>query len=74
MKLAEENPNLFDVVVLRPGGIVADDGLVAKASETGAVRVSELALALVNVCLNPPAKKILENADAIANAKENSQH
>ena len=55
----------FDVVVLRPGGVVADGSIVANVSSSYVVDLSHLSGGLVNACVRPPTDKIVENADII---------
>ncbi|KAJ9611168.1 hypothetical protein H2200_004351 [Cladophialophora chaetospira] len=64
LDIAEENPDVFDTLVLRPGGVTPDANvLLAKIAGVmvPVVPVSQLAKALVRVCINPPQDKVVEN-------------
>ena len=64
LDIAEANPEVFETVVLRPGGVTPDASvLLTKIAGlmTPVVPVSQLAKALVLACIDPPQDKIIEN-------------
>lgn len=68
LDLAEANPQTFNTIVLRPGGVLPDDSVVLKTIAsvmTPVVAVSVLARALVRAFVEPPANTIIENDEIL---------
>jgi hypothetical protein len=64
LDIAAANPDVFEAVVLRPGGVTPDASVLLTQIAglvTPVVPVSLLAKALVRACVHPPKEKVVEN-------------
>ncbi|KIW89323.1 uncharacterized protein Z519_10177 [Cladophialophora bantiana CBS 173.52] len=68
LDIAEDSRDVFQAIVLRPGGVVPDGSvLLGKIASlmTPVVPLSQLAKALVESCINPPSEKVIENREIL---------
>ncbi|OAP65343.1 hypothetical protein AYL99_01315 [Fonsecaea erecta] len=68
LDLAMANPDVFEAIVLRPGGIVPDDSVLFRkfvSFMTPVVPVTQLAKALVRCCISPPPEQVVEHGDIL---------
>ncbi|KAJ9642086.1 hypothetical protein H2204_002455 [Knufia peltigerae] len=67
LDIAEANPNVFAATMLRPGGVIPDDkevlGTIGGLMMIPVVKVSQLAKALVRVCVEPPDARVVPNKE-----------
>ncbi|KAH0845743.1 putative nucleoside-diphosphate-sugar epimerase [Fonsecaea pedrosoi] len=64
LDMANTHPDVFEVIVIRPGGVVRDESIfLGKIASlmTPVVIVTRLAKALVRFCIDPPPEKVVEN-------------
>lgn len=64
LDIADSNPQSFVAVLLRPGGVLPDGSEVVRTVAslvTPVVSVSQLAIALVRACIQPPAETVIQN-------------
>jgi hypothetical protein len=64
LDIDEANREVFQAVILRPGGVLPDESVrLAKIAGliVSVVPVSELARALIAAVINPPKDKVIEN-------------